>query len=159
MATLERYIKPGGLLSMGPWTTEQIACPWSQPCSQPCHLYYFCCSFAQCVRLCDPMDCSMLGFPVLHHLPELAQIHVHWVSDAIQPSHPLSSPSSPAIFSSIKVFSKESVLCIRWPMYWSFRFSINPSSEYSGLISLEPETNAYGEAEVTFDVKRRTHEW
>ena len=56
-----------------------------------------CCSVAQsCPILCDPMDCTMPGFPVLHHLPELAQIHVHWVSDAIQPSHALSSPSSPA---------------------------------------------------------------
>ena len=49
------------------------------------------------IRLCDPMDCSMPGFPVLHHLPELAQTHVHWVSDAIQTFHPLSSPSPPAI--------------------------------------------------------------
>ena len=76
--------------------------------------------------------CSTLGFPVLHHLPELAQTHVHWVSDAIQPSRPLASPSPPA-FPSIRVFSNESVLCIRWPKYWSF--SINPSNEYSGLIS------------------------
>ena len=76
--------------------------------------------------------CSTLGFPVLHHLPELAQTRVRWVSDAIQPSHPLASPSPPA-FPSIRVFSNESVLCIRWPKYWSF--SINPSNEYSGLIS------------------------
>ena len=53
-----------------------------------------CCSVAQlCLTLCDPMDCRMPGFPVLHHLPELTQTHVHWVRDAIQPSHPLSSPS------------------------------------------------------------------
>ena len=51
-----------------------------------------CCSVAQST-LCDPMDCSMPGFPVLHHLPELAQTHVHWVGDITQPSHPLSSPS------------------------------------------------------------------
>ena len=80
----------------------------------------------------DAMDCSMPGFPVLHHLQELAQTHVHRVSDAIQPSHPLSSPS---IFPSIRVFSSESVLHIRWPKYWSFSFSISPSNEYSGLIS------------------------
>ena len=87
-----------------------------------------------CLTLCNPMDCSKPGFPVLHHLPELAQIHVHWDGDAIQPSHPLSSPSPPAsIFPSIRVFSNESVLCIRWPKYWSF--SISPSNEYSGLIS------------------------
>ena len=61
---------------------------------------------------------------------------VHWVSDAIQPSHLLSSPSSPAFnFPSIRVFSNESALCIRWPKFWSFSFSISPSSEYSGLIS------------------------
>ena len=88
-----------------------------------------------CLILCDPMECSMPGFPVLHRLPELAQIHVHQVSDAIQPSHPLSSPSPPAsIFPSIMIFSIESVLCIRWPKDWSFSFSISPS-EYSGLIS------------------------
>ena len=75
------------------------------------------------------MDCSMPGFPV-HQLPELAQIHVHRVGDAIQQSHPLSFPS---IFPSIRVFSNESVLCIRWPKYWSF--SVSPSNEYSGLIS------------------------
>ena len=82
------------------------------------------------------MDFSMPGFPVHHQLPELAQTHVHHVSDAIQPSHPLSSPSSPpSIFPSIRVFSNESVLCIRWPKYWSFSFSISPPNEYSGLIS------------------------
>jgi len=95
----------------------------------------YCCSVAQsCPILCDPMDCSTLGFPV-HHLPELAQTQVHRVSDAIQPSHPLLSPPPASVFLSIKVFSNESVLCIRWPKYWSFSFSISPSSEYSGLIS------------------------
>ena len=86
--------------------------------------------------LCDPMD-SMPGLPVHHQLPELAQTHVQTVSDTIQPFHPLSSPSHP-IFnrSSIRVFSNESVLCIGWSEYWSFSFSISPSSEYSGLISL-----------------------
>ena len=74
----------------------------------------------------------MLGFPVHHQLPELAQTHVHRVSDAMQPSHPLSSPSSPT---SIRVFSNESVLCIRWPKYWRFSFSISPSYEYSKSIS------------------------
>ena len=83
------------------------------------------------------MDCSTPGFPVHHHHPELAQTHVHRICDAIQPSHPLSSPSPPAciIFPSIRVFSTESVLCIRWPNYRSFSFSISPSNEYSGLIS------------------------
>ena len=88
-----------------------------------------------CPTICDPMDCSTQGFPVFHHLPELVQTHVHWVGDAIQPSH-LPSPSSPAFhLSRTRVFSKESVLWIRWPKYWSFGFSISPSNEYSGLIS------------------------
>ena len=84
------------------------------------------------VWLCDLMDCGTPGFPLLHHLPELAQTLVHWVGDAIQPSHPLSSPSSPApIFPSIRVFSSESALHIRW----SVSFNINPPNEHSGLIS------------------------
>ena len=89
-----------------------------------------------CLVLCDPMDCSTPGLPVHHQLPELAQSHVHRVSNAIHPSHPLSSPSPlPSIFPSIRVFFNESVLHIRWPEYWSFSFSISPSNEYSGLIS------------------------
>ena len=79
------------------------------------------------------MDYSMPGFPVHHQLPELAQTHIHRVSDAIQPSHPLLL--LPSIFPSIRVFFNESVLHIRWPKYWSFSFSISPSNEYSGLIS------------------------
>ena len=95
-------------------------------------------SFAQlCLTLCDPMDCSTPGFRLHHQLPELAQIHVHWVSDAIQPSHPLLSPSLSAFNLSIRVFSNESVLCIRWPKYWSFSFSISPSNGYSGLTSFK----------------------
>ena len=78
----------------------------------------------------------MPGFPVHHQLPELAQTHVHQVSDAIQLSHPLSSPLFlPSVFPSIRVFSIESVLPIRWPKYWRFSFSIRPSSGYSGQIS------------------------
>ena len=99
-------------------------------------MYYCCCSVTKsCPTLCDPMDYRTPGLPVLHHLLELAQTHVHWVGDAIQPFHPLSSPSPPAFnLSSIRVFSIESVLRIRWPKYWSFSFSICPSNEYSGLI-------------------------
>ena len=95
-----------------------------------------CCSFTQsCLTLCDPMDCNMPGFPVLHYLLEFAQTHDHWVYDAIQPSHPLLPPSPPTlIFSSLWVFS-ESAFCIRWPKYWRFSFSISPSSEYSQFIS------------------------
>ena len=89
-----------------------------------------------CATLCDPMDCSTPGVPVHHQFLELAQTHVHRVSDAIQPPHPLSAlPLLPSIFSSIRVFSNESILRIRWPKYWSFNFSISPSNQYSGLIS------------------------
>ena len=93
-------------------------------------------SFAQlCPTLCDPMECSTPGFPVHHQLPELTQTHVHQVGDAIQPSHPLYPLLIlPSIFLSIRVFSNESVLHIRWPKYWSFSFS--PSNDYLGLISL-----------------------
>ena len=78
-----------------------------------------------------------LYFETVHQqLPELAQTHVHWVSDAIQSSHPLSSVLLLAsIFPSIRVFSNESALHIRWPKYWNFSFSISISNEYSGLIS------------------------
>ena len=79
----------------------------------------------------------MPGFPVLHHPPELTQTHVHWVSDAIQPSRPLSSLSPAFSLSNIRVFSNESVLRIRWPKYRSF--SISLSNEYSGLISYRIE--------------------
>ena len=90
-----------------------------------------------CSTLCDPMNCSMPGFLVLHYLPEFAQTHVHSVSDAVQPSHPLLPPSLlPLIIPSIKVFSNESALHSRWPEYWSFSFGISSSNEYSGLISL-----------------------
>ena len=89
-----------------------------------------------CLILCDPMDSSTPGFPAHHQFPELTQTHVHWVSDSIQSPHPLSSPSPPAFnLSQLRVFSNESVLRIRWPKYWTFSFSISPSSEYSGLIS------------------------
>ena len=90
-----------------------------------------------CPTLCNPMGSSMPGFPVHRQLPELAQIHVHHVGDAIQSSHPLLSLLIlPSIFPSIRVFFNESVLCIRWPKDWSFSFSISPTNEYSRLISL-----------------------
>ena len=91
---------------------------------------------SQCLTLCDPMDWSTPGLPVHHQLPEFTQTHVHRVSDGIQPSHPLSSPSPPA---SVRVLSSESALHIRWPEIWSFSFSISPSNEYSGLISFSTD--------------------
>ena len=88
-----------------------------------------------CLTLWDPIDYSMPAFPVHHQLPELAQTHVHRAGDAIQPSHFLPSPSLPAfIFPSIRVFSNESVLPIRWSNCWTYSFSISPSNGYSRLI-------------------------
>ena len=89
-----------------------------------------------CLTLCDSMDCSTPGFPVHHQLLELTQTHIHWVGDAIQPSHPVSSPSPPTFNLSQHwgLFS-ESVLRIRWPKYWSFSFKVSLSNDYSGLIS------------------------
>ena len=98
---------------------------------------YCCCSVTKlCLAFCDPMDCSKSGFSFLNYLLELAQIHVHWVSSA---NHlilccPLLLPP---VFPSIRVFSNQSVLCIRWPKYWSFSFSISPFNEYTGLISFK----------------------
>ena len=78
------------------------------------------------------------GFPVPHHLPEFAQVHFHWINDAIQPSHPcLPLLLLPSLFPSIRVFSSESAVHIRWPKYWNFIFSISPSKECSGLISFK----------------------
>ena len=89
-----------------------------------------------CPTLCNPMDCSMPGFPIHHQLLELTQTHVHQLvmpSNHLSLCRPLLLP--PSISPSIRVVSNESVLRIRWPKYWSFSFSISPSNEYSGLIS------------------------
>ena len=89
-----------------------------------------------CLTLCDPINHSTPGLPVHHQLLEFTQTHVHQVGDAIQPSHPLSSSFLPApIPPSIRVFSNESTLHMRWPKYWSFSFSVIPSKEHPGLIS------------------------
>ena len=86
-----------------------------------------------CPTLCDPRNRSTPGLSVHHHLPEFTQTHVHRVRIAIQPSHPRSSPPPPApIPPSIRVISNESTLCMRWPKYWSFSFSISPSNEHPG---------------------------
>ena len=92
-----------------------------------------------CLTLCNSMNCSIPALPIHHQLLECTQTHVHWVSDAIQPSHSLLSPSPPAFNLSqhqglfnIRVFS---ALLIRWPKYWSFSFNISSSNEHPGLIS------------------------
>ena len=96
-----------------------------------------CCSVVQsCLTLCDPMDCSTPGFPVLHHLPEFAQLMS--IESVMLSNHlVLCCPLLllPSIFPSIRVFSNELALHIRRPKYWSFSFSISPSNKYSGLIS------------------------
>ena len=135
-------------------------------------MYLYCSVTKSCPTHCNPIDCSTAGFPVLHYIPELAQAHVHWVRDAIQPSYPLLPTSPlffflinlffnwriitlqnfvvfcqtstwishspllllPSTFPSIRVLSNESTLCMRWPTYWSFSFSISPSNEHVGLI-------------------------
>ena len=90
-----------------------------------------------CPILCDPMDCSTPGHPAPHHVPEFAQVLVHCIGDAVKPSHPLTPSSSALNLSQHQGFSNEFSVLIRWWRYWSFSFSISPSSEYSGLISLK----------------------
>ena len=135
------------------------------------NMLLFCCLVTKsCPTLFDPMDCS---FPVLHWLPEFAQTHVHWVSDAIQPPHPLLSPSPHALpFSSCPqllpcqgLFHKSS-LHIRWPKYWSFSFSISPSSEDSGLSSFRMDLFSFRDDWLSVigfcsehDVLRPQHGW
>ena len=98
-----------------------------------CHQFS---SVAQlCLTLCDPMDCSTPGFPIHHQLPKPAQTHIHCVVDAIQPSHPLSSPSPPAFNLSSGSFPTSRFFASGGQSIKSFSFSINPSNEYSGLIS------------------------
>ena len=99
---------------------------------------FVCCLVAKlCPTLWDPMDCSKPDFCVPHRLPEFAQVHAHCIGDVIQISHLLSPSYSAFNLSQPIVFSDELALCIRWPKYWSFSFSINPSKEYSGLVSFK----------------------
>ena len=114
--------------------------PFFLPSSGHVHMHVYMYQFSSvsqlCPALCDFMDCSTPGFPVHHQLLELAQTQS---IELVMPSNhlilccPLLFP--PSMFPSIRVFSNESVLRIRWPKYWSFSFSISPSNEYSGLIS------------------------
>ena len=108
------------------------------PLEQHCSCMYvpqFSSVAQSCPTLCDPMNRSTPGLPVHHQLPEFTQTHVHQVSYAIYPSHPLSPLLLlPPIPPSIRVFSNESTLHMRWPNYWSFSFSIIPSKEHPGLI-------------------------
>jgi len=95
-------------------------------------IFQFSSAAQSCLTLCDPMNRSTPGLPVHHQLPEFTQTHIHQVGDAIQPSHPLSSPSPPAPNPSQH---QGLFQWVRWPKYWSFIFSISPSNEHPGLIS------------------------
>ena len=117
--------------------------PFLWTCSLQMSLFFikdFCCLLLfianSCPILHDLMDYSMPGFPVLHRLPEFAQVHVCLISDAIQQSHPLLLTCLQS-FPASGFFSNESAVLIRVPKYWSFSFSISPSSEYSVLISFK----------------------
>ena len=103
-------------------------------------MWYFMHQFSSVSQSCltpwDHKDYSTVGIPALHNLWELVQAHVHWTGDVIQPLRPLFSLFLlPSVFPSIRIFSNDSDLCIRWPKNWSFNFSISSSNEYSGLIS------------------------
>ena len=98
------------------------------------YIYSFCSVAKSCLTLCNPMDCSMPGFPLIHYLLEFAQIPVSWVHYLIL-CYPILLLCS--IFPSIKIFSIKFPLCIRWAKYWSFSFNISPSNEHSGLILRE----------------------
>ena len=98
------------------------------------HINQFTSATQSCPTHCNPMDCSIPGLPVHQQLLEFTQTQVYWISDAIQSSHPLPSPLAFNL-SSMKVFSNESTLRIRWPKYWSFSFNTSPSNEYSGMVS------------------------
>ena len=112
--------------------SEEQAASYSPPLPK----FQFSSVSQSCPTLCDPINYSTPGFPVHHQLPEFTQTHVHRVGDTIQPSHLLSSPLPlPSIPSSIRLFSNESTLRMRWPKYWSFSLSISPSNEHPGLIS------------------------
>ena len=117
-----------------------------------------CCPVAKlCLTLWDVMDCSMPGSSSLHYLPEFAQIHDYWVSDAIWLSHPLPPPPFASHLPRIRVFSNESALCMRWSKYWSF--SIGPSNEYSGVISFMTDRFDLLAVQVTLKSLLQHHSW
>ena len=103
-----------------------------------------CCSVAKlCLTLCNLMNCSMPGFPIIHYLPEFAQTHVHWISDAIQSSHPLSPPFPLALNLSQHqglFFSRKLALPIKWPKYWGLESSKVSSTYWSALFLWETKT-------------------
>ena len=102
--------------------------------------YCYCSVTQSCLTLCDPMHCSMPGFPVFHHHPgslKLMSIELVMPSTHLVLCHP--RLLLPSVFPSIRVFSNDLALLIRWPKYWTFSFNLSPSSEYSGLISFRTD--------------------
>ena len=126
-----------------------------------CIYMFFCVYIYLCPTLCNPMDCSMPGSPGSNSWTLLKQTHVHWVSDATQPSHLLCHPLLllPSIFLSIRVVSNESALHIRWPKYWSFSFNISPSDEYSGPISFRMDLQSKGISVVFSNTTVQKHQF
>ena len=125
-------------LSHYPWCVyvDQHETQSSQSNPEEKYQVHFSSVAQSCPILCDPMDYSTPGPSVHHQLLESTQTHVHWVSDAIQPSHPMPSPSPPALnLSQHQSLFKWVISSHQWPKYWSFSFNISPSYEYSGLIS------------------------
>ena len=131
LSSLENYIPITAKLTYGEVALHGYMCLYM------CMVYLLLLfNHKSCLTLCSLMDCSTPGFPVLHYLPEFPQTHS---IESVMPSNHLilcySFLLMPLLFLCIRVFSNESVLCIRWPKYWSFSFSISPSNEDSGLIS------------------------
>ena len=132
---LEMRIGDGYCILVSHFATQDFILSVEQNCKEKSWIYYL---FAKSCSTLRPHELQHTRLPVLHYFPEFAQTYVHWVGDAIQPFHPLSPLLLlPSIFASIRVFSSESALHIRWPKYWSFSFSISLSSEYSGFISFK----------------------
>ena len=110
--------------------------PVSLDSCYPGMFMFYCCSVTQaCPTFCDPMDYSIPGFPVLYHLTELDQTHIHWVGDANHLILCCPLLLLPSIFPRIRVFSNELTLHFSWPNYWSLSFSTSPFDEYSRLFS------------------------
>ena len=111
-----------------------------------------------CVQLCNSMDRNFPGLPVPYHLLEFVQVHVHCVGDAIHWILWCPLLFLPSIFPSIRDFTNELSVCIRWPEYWSFSFNISPSSECSGLISLEVDFKSKGLSGVSSSTSFWSHQ-
>ena len=132
-------------MDRGAWRVIVLGAAKSQTTKHTGHTYFIQFSSVQSLSrvctLCDPMNCSMPGFPVHHQLQESTQTHVHRVDDAIQPSHPLSSPYPPALNLSQHqgLFKSVSSSHQVAKVYWSFSFNISPSNEHPGLISFRTD--------------------